>query len=73
MFQLADPSGREVVRWSRVWFSMHNGYGVKIAPAFDVPLGLALVIALERVEAEERGETSPARDLLGGLGGIIRF
>ena len=47
---------------------MHDGYRVQIAPDFDVPLGLALVIALGRVEAEERGEKSPMQNLLGGLG-----
>jgi uncharacterized protein YxjI len=67
-FQIADQSGRDLIHVSRVWFSMHNGYGVQIAPDFDVPLGLAIVIALERVEAEERGEKSPMQNLLGGLG-----
>ena len=69
-FQLADPAGHEVVHVSRVWFTMHNAYGVQIAPDFDVPLGLALVIALERVEAQEQGQESPAQNLLGGLGGL---
>jgi uncharacterized protein YxjI len=72
-FQIADPAGHEVIHVSRVWFSMHDGYGVQIAPDFDVPLGLAIVIALERVEAEEQGQKSPMQNLLGGLGGLGRF
>ncbi len=67
-FQLADPAGHDLIHVSRVWFSLHEGYGVQIAPDFDVPLGLAIVIALERVEAEEQGPKSPMQNLLGGLG-----
>jgi hypothetical protein len=33
-----------------------------------VPLALAIVIALERVEAQEQGEQSPIQSLLGGIG-----
>ena len=72
-FQIADPAGHEVIHVSRVWFSMHNAYGVQIAPDFEVPLGLAIVIALERVEAEEQGQKSPMQNLLGGLGGLGQF
>jgi len=72
-FQIADPAGHDLIHVSRVWFSLHNGYGVQIAPDFDVPLGLAIVIALERVEAEEQGQKSPMQNLLGGLGGLGRF
>ena len=53
---------------SRAWFSIHDAYGIQIAPGFDVPLGLAIVVALERVEAQEQGEQSPMRNLLGGIG-----
>jgi hypothetical protein len=33
-----------------------------------VPLGLAICVALERVEAQEQGDQSPVQNLLGGIG-----
>ncbi|HXR22277.1 MAG TPA: LURP-one-related family protein [Acidimicrobiales bacterium] len=67
-FQVTDQAGRQVMTVSRAWFSMHDGYGIQIAPGFEVPLGLAILVALERVEAQERGEQSPLQNLLGGIG-----
>ncbi len=67
-FQVTDQAGRQVMTASRAWFSLHDGYGIQIAPGFEVPLGLAIVVALERVEAQELGEQSPIRNLLGGIG-----
>jgi uncharacterized protein YxjI len=69
VFQVKDPAGREVIDASRMWFSLHDGYGIQIVPGFEVPLGLAICVALERVEAQEQGtESSPVQNLLGGIG-----
>ncbi len=67
-FQVKDQAGVVVIDASRAWFSIHDAYGIQITPGFDVPLGLAIVIALERVEAQEHGEQSPIQNLLGGIG-----
>lgn len=67
-FQVKDQAGRVVIDASRAWFSIHDAYGIQITPGFEVPLGLAIVIALERVEAQELGEQSPIQNLLGGIG-----
>jgi uncharacterized protein YxjI len=67
-FQVKDQAGRVAIVVSRAWFSIHDGYGIQITPGFEVPLGLAIVIALERVEAQEQGEQSPIQNLLGGIG-----
>jgi uncharacterized protein YxjI len=67
-FQIKDGAGQQVIDASRMWFSIHDGYGIQIAPGFEVPLGLAICVALERVEAQEQGEQSPAQNLLGGFG-----
>jgi uncharacterized protein YxjI len=67
-FQVLDQAGQLVMTASRAWFTIHNGYGIQISPAFEAPLGLAVVIALERVEDAERGGPSPIQDLLGGFG-----
>jgi uncharacterized protein YxjI len=67
-FQVADQAGRVAIQVSRAWFSIHNGYGIQITQGFDVPLALAIVIALERVEAQEQGQESPIQNLLGGIG-----
>ncbi len=66
-FQVKDQAGQVVMSASRAWFSMHDAYGVQISPGFEVPLGLAIAIALERVEVQEKGE-SPLQNLLGGIG-----
>jgi uncharacterized protein YxjI len=67
-FQVKDLTGRVAIVVSRAWFSIHDGYGIQITPGFDVPLALAIVIALERVEAQEQGQESPIQNLLGGIG-----
>jgi uncharacterized protein YxjI len=67
-FQVSDQAGRVAIQVSRAWFSIHNGYGIQITQGFDVPLALAIVIALERVEAQEQGQESPIQNLLGGIG-----
>jgi uncharacterized protein YxjI len=67
-FQVKDQAGRVAIVVSRAWFSIHDGYGIQITPGFEVPLALAIVIALERVEAQEQGQESPIQNLLGGIG-----
>jgi uncharacterized protein YxjI len=44
----------EVIAASRAWFTMHDTYGVRVADGFDEPLALAIAIAIEQIEAEER-------------------
>jgi uncharacterized protein YxjI len=66
-FQVADQAGRLVMSASRAWFTIHNGYGIQISPGYEVALGLAVAIALERVEDAERGGSSPIHDLLGDI------
>jgi uncharacterized protein YxjI len=63
-FQVVDQTGQQVMSASRAWFTFHDAYGIQVAPGFDAPLGLAIAIALERVETGERG-SSPLKDLLG--------
>ena len=67
-FQVKDQAGQQVIDASRKWFSIHDAYGIQIAPGFQVPLGLAIVVALERVEVQEQGNQSPFQNLLGGIG-----
>jgi uncharacterized protein YxjI len=45
--------GQDVIVASRKLVSLHGGYAVQIAPSFDVPMGLAIVVALEQIELEE--------------------
>jgi uncharacterized protein YxjI/predicted nucleic-acid-binding Zn-ribbon protein len=66
-FQVKDQAQRVVITASRAWFTIHDAYGIQIVPGFDVPLALAIVIALERVEAAEHGAGSPLQDLLGDI------
>jgi uncharacterized protein YxjI len=67
-FEVKDQAGRVAIQVSRAWFSIHDGYGIQITPGFDVPLALAICIALERVEAQEQGQENPIQNLLGGIG-----
>jgi uncharacterized protein YxjI len=67
-FQVKDQAGRQVIDASRMWFSIRDAYGIQITPGFEVPLGLAICVALERVEAQEQGDQSPVQNLLGGIG-----
>jgi uncharacterized protein YxjI len=46
-------SGQDVILASRKLVSLHGGYGIQIALGFDVPLALAIVIALEQMELQE--------------------
>ena len=46
-------NGADVITASRSFFTLHGSYGVQIAAGFEVPLGLAIVIALEQIELEE--------------------
>ena len=68
VFQVKDQAGGQVIDASRMWFTIRDGYGIQIAPGFEVPLGLAICVALERVEAQEQGDESPVQNLLGGIG-----
>jgi len=67
-FQVKDQAGRVVIDASRAWFTIHDAYGIQVAPGFEVPLGLAIVVALERIEVQEEGNQSPIQNLLGGIG-----
>jgi uncharacterized protein YxjI len=44
----------EVIAASRSWFSLHDTYGVRVADQFDDALALAIVIAIEQMERQER-------------------
>ena len=46
--------GTEVIFASRRLLAIRDSYGVQIAADFEVPLGLAIVVALEQMELEER-------------------
>jgi len=67
IFAVKDQAGQVVIDASRLWFTIHGAYGIQIAPGFDVALGLGIVIALERVEAEQHGEESPVQSLIGDI------
>jgi uncharacterized protein YxjI len=47
-------AGADVIVASRSLLSLHGSYGVRVADGFDVPLALAIVVALEQMELEER-------------------
>jgi uncharacterized protein YxjI len=71
-----QKDGTDVIVASRQFFSLHDAYGIQVAPGFDAPLALAIVVALEQVEKEEGHESSPLGGILGGglgggLGGIL--
>jgi len=46
--------GIDVILASRRLLSIRDKYGVQVAPGFDVPLALAIVIALEQMELQVR-------------------
>ncbi len=46
---------------------MRDSYGIQVAPTFDTPLALAIVVALEQMELEERAGRSSGSGPLGGL------
>jgi uncharacterized protein YxjI len=47
-------AGTDVIFASRRLLAVRDSYGVQVAPDFDVPLALAIVVALEQMELEER-------------------
>lgn len=55
-------AGREVIVASRKLLSVRDKYAVQIVPDFDVPLALAIVVALERMELMEREKMSTSSD-----------
>ena len=63
-FQVVDQAGQQIMSASRAWFTVHDAYGIQVAPGVEAPLCLAIAIALERVETGEHG-SSPLKDLLG--------
>jgi uncharacterized protein YxjI len=46
--------GSDVIVASRRWLTVRDSYGVQVAPGFDTPLALAIVVALEQMELEKR-------------------
>jgi uncharacterized protein YxjI len=46
--------GADVIFASRRLLSIRDKYGVQVAPGFDVPLALAIVVALEQMELQAR-------------------
>lgn len=47
-------AGADVILASRSLLSLHDSYGIQVAEGFDVPLAIAIVVALEQMELEER-------------------
>ena len=47
-------AGTDVIFASRRLLAVRDSYGVQIAPGFEVPLALAIVVALEQMELESR-------------------
>jgi uncharacterized protein YxjI len=47
-------AGTDVIFASRRLLAVRDSYGVRIAPGFEVPLALAIVVALEQMELESR-------------------
>ena len=46
-------AGSDLIFASRRLLSIRDSYGVQIAPDFEVPLALAIVVALEQIELED--------------------
>jgi len=47
-------AGSDVIFASRRLLAIRDCYGVQIAPGFETPLALAIVVALEQMEMEDR-------------------
>ena len=47
-------AGADVIVASRKLLAIRDSYGIQIAPDFEPALGLAIVVALEQMELEER-------------------
>ena len=62
--------GTDVIVASRKWLTVHDAYGIQIAPGFEVPLALAIVVALEQMELQGR-ERNAGPNLGGILGGNL--
>jgi uncharacterized protein YxjI len=45
---------QDVIFASRKLLSVRDKYGIQVAPGFEVPFALAIVVALERMEMQER-------------------
>jgi len=63
-------AGADVIVASRKWLTVHDAYGVQIAPGFETPLALAIVVALEQMELQGR-EHNAAPGIGGMLGGVL--
>jgi uncharacterized protein YxjI len=59
--------GADVIVASRKWLAIRDSYGIQIAPDFETALGLAIVVALEQMELEEREGHNAGSGLLGGF------
>jgi uncharacterized protein YxjI len=46
-------AGSDLIFASRRLLSIRDSYGVQIAPDFEVPLALAIVVALEQIQLED--------------------
>jgi uncharacterized protein YxjI len=57
----------DVIVASRKLIAIRDKYGVQIAPDFETPLALAIVVALEQMELEEREGHNAGSGPLGGL------
>lgn len=44
--------GADVIVATRSLASLHGGYDVEVAPGFDIPFAMAVVVALEQMELE---------------------
>jgi uncharacterized protein YxjI len=67
-----QKDGTDVIVASRQFFTIHDAYGIQVAPGFEAPFALAIVVALEQIEKEEGHESSPLGGMLGGgLGGLF--
>jgi uncharacterized protein YxjI len=49
-----------VIEASQKFFSLHNVFGVQVAAGFENELAMAIVIALQQMESEERATTTTA-------------
>lgn len=64
-----QKDGADVIVASRKYMTIHGAYGIQIAPTFEVPLALAIVVALEQIEVEEGHSSSSSFG--GGIGGSL--
>ena len=47
-------AGSDVIFASRRLLAVRDSYGVQVAPGFDIPLAMAIVVGLEQMELEAR-------------------